>query len=422
MMRIVHLCTNDFGGAAVAAINLHEALLAQGIESDLLTLGRTRNDVQRHHAIAPFELCGTPLLARAQYRARRALEKAGLVEDRSIGPGNANLQGRPPGLEIFSLPYSFFDADRHPLVQQADIVHLHWVSRGMIGFDRFFARCSTPIVWTMHDMNPFTGGCHHADACQGFTRECQECPQLADKNKAHGWWRVKQVALRNFPKDRMALVAPSEWLAARARQSTILADRDCTVIPNGFNLRTFKPMQREEARAALGLPMEARIILFSAFDASNPRKGMTLLLRALDELGTDAHLVSMGHPMQELLHRLNTTSTGLLTEASLIAMHYAAADLFVLPSQAENLPNTICESLLCGTPVVAFNVGGIPEQIHAGNGLLVEAGHADGLRDAMRDALLHPWDRPTIAASAAARYDRTPIAGRYAELYRDLRP
>ncbi|MBK8227377.1 MAG: glycosyltransferase [Flavobacteriales bacterium] len=421
MMRIVHLCTNDFGGAAVAAINLHEALLAQGIESDLLTLGRTRNDVQRHHAIAPFELAGSPLLARARYHARRAMEKAGLVDDRSVGPGNANLQGRPSGLEIFSLPYSFFDAGRHPLVQRADIVHLHWVSRGMIGFDRFFARCSSPIVWTMHDMNPFTGGCHHADACHGFTRECRDCPQLADKSKAHGYWRVKQVALKGFPKDRKALVAPSEWLAARARRSSILAGRECTVIPNGFDLRTLNPMPRAQARAALGLPMEARIILFSAFDAANPRKGMPLLLKALDELGIDAHLVSMGHPMQDLLDRPRTTSTGLLNDASRIAMHYAAADLFVLPSLAENLPNTISESLLCGTPVVAFNVGGIPEQVHAGNGLLVEAGHAVGLRDAMREALLHPWDRSSIAGSAAARYDRTRIAGRYAQLYSDLR-
>lgn len=422
MMRIAHLCTDDFGGAAVAAINLHEALLAQGMESDLLTLGRTRNDVQRHHAIAPFELTGSPLLARARYHARRAMEKAGLVDDRSIGPGNANLRNRPPGLEIFSLPYSFFDAGRHPLVQRADIVHLHWVSRGMIGFDRFFARCSTPIVWTMHDMNPFTGGCHHADACQGFTRECRDCPQLADPAKAHDYWRVKRGAIERIPRDRMALVAPSEWLAARAQRSSILSGRDCTVIANGFDLKVFKPMPREQARATLGLPQEARIILFSAFDAANPRKGMPLLLKALDELGTDAHLVSMGHPMQELLHRPNTISTGLLTDASRIATHYAAADLFVLPSQAENLPNTICESLLCGTPVVAFNVGGIPEQVHAGNGLLVEAGHAVGLGEAMREALVLPWDRSAIAVNAAARYDRAPMAGRYAQLYRDLRP
>ena len=418
-MRVVHLCTNDFGGAAVAAINLHESLIAQGVESDLLTLGRTRNDVIRHHAVDPFSLGSTRLLNQARYKARRALERAGLVEDRSIGADNRNLQSRPPGREIFSLPYSFFDADLHPLVQRSDIVHLHWVSRGMIGCDRFFARCKKPVAWTLHDMNPFTGGCHHADECDGFTSDCSNCPQLADRAKARAYWNVKQQGISRHPKDLLALVAPSEWLAERARRSTILAGRDCQVIPNGFDTARFKPVRRSDARAALGLPAEGRIILFSAFDAANPRKGLSLLLRAL-EGRDDMILVSMGHRIPALAGRSNAISTGHLGDPARIALHYAAADLFVLPSLAENLPNTISESLLCGTPVCAFHVGGIPEQIDGTNGALVAPGDVIALGATIDACLNRAWDREAIAVNAARCYDRDLVASAYRRQYSEL--
>lgn len=418
-MRVVHLSTGDFGGAAIAAINLHEALLEQGIGSDLLTLGRTRSDVPRHRVAEPFALHPPAWLSRARYKARRALEAAGIADDRSPGPGNRNLRDRPPGREFFSLPYSFFDIDRHPLVRQADIVHLHWVSQGMIGFDRFFARCRKPIAWTLHDMNPFTGGCHHADECEGYVTDCTGCPQLADPSKAHAYWRVKRDALRTVPRERMRFVAPSAWLAGRARRSSILAGRECTVIPNGFDRRHFRFIPKAEARSALGLCDDRRIVLFSAFDAANPRKGMPLLLDALDGIA-GVRLLSMGRPMPDLNGRPDVLSTGLLTDPGRIALHYAAADLFVLPSQAENLPNTICEALLCGTPVAAFRVGGIPEQVNAGNGLLAEPGDAHGLREALRAALSGAWDHEAIAAAAAARYDRDSVARAYAQLYRAL--
>lgn len=419
-MRIAHLSTNDFGGAAIAAINLHRALLKAGEESDLLTLGRTRDDVSRHHLVDPYTLHPPAWLSRARYKTRRVLERTGLADDRSPDAWNRHLRDRPPGRETFSLPWTFFDVMRHPIARRADVIHLHWVSRGMIDNTRFFKNCSKPVVWTLHDMNPFTGGCHHADECEGYRASCMACPQLAEPDQPSAWWQVKRDALAGCPKDRLALVAPSRWLASCCESSSIMAGRTCAVVPNGFDTAHFGPHQRAFGRQRLGWPKDKRVVLFGAFDAGNPRKGMETLLHALDGLGSDVLLVSMGAPIPALKGRPDVISTGLLHDADAIARHYAAADIFVLPSMAENLPNTICEAHLCGTPVVAFAVGGIPEQIDGSNGLLVHTRSSDALREAMRAALDRSWDHAAIAAAARERYDAERVVRRYQAIYRSF--
>lgn len=417
-MRIAHLSTNDFGGAAIAAINLHRALLQDGVESDLLTLGRTRDDVPRHHQVDPYALHPPAWLSRARYKTRRALESTGLADDRSPDAWNRHLRDRPPGRETFSLPWTFFDVLRHPLMHRADVIHLHWVSRGMIDNVRFFERCGKPVVWTLHDMNPFTGGCHHADECEGFRATCKACPQLAEADLPHAWWQAKRDAIAGFPKERLALVAPSQWLASRCQASTVMAGRRCEVVPNGFDTALFSPEIRTEARRSLGWPADKRIVLFSAFETGNPRKGMDVLLPALEELGGEAMLVCMGAPPPAGQARPGIVSTGLLRDPAAIARHYAAADIFVLPSMAENLPNTICEAHLCGTPAVAFAVGGIPEQIDGSNGLLVPTRSSEALKGSLRAALNRDWDHRAIAAKAQARYGAQGVAERYQAIYR----
>lgn len=415
-MRIVHLSTSDVGGAAIAAINLHRALLEAGMHSDLLTLRKTRDDVPRHALVDPFALGGPRPWNWIRFKARRALEKAGLVEDRNNQPVNRHLQGRPAGREIFTLPYSWFDILDHPLVRQADLIHLHWVSYGMIDVERFFTRCSTPVVWTMHDMNPFTGGCHHADECTGYRDACAACPQLADHSRAQAWWSAKQRGLAAIPTDRLQVVAPSAWLAGRAQGSSLMRGRHVSIIPNGFDTNVFRPMDRAEARRRLGLPADARIVLFNAFDADSPRKGMPLLVPALESMGGQAMLLCLGGAT--VSDRLpGARYSGHLSDPAQVALHYNAADVFVLPSQAENLPNTICEAHLCGTPVVAFDVGGIPEQVDATNGVLVGERTPHALHQALEQALSTTYDRDRMARTAAARYDQRRVAEAYRALY-----
>ncbi len=403
----------------MAAIQLHQALLDQGVESDLLTLNKTRNDIQRHHRVAPFSLFAIPLAARVTYKARRLIEVVGLVRDQHNAPDNKNLFGRPEEREIFTLPYSFFPIWKHPLVKAADVVHLHWVSYGMIDHREFFRNCDKPIIWTMHDMNPFTGGCHHSDECFGYQSDCPVCPQLKDHALAQHYWTYKKRGMYQVEKQNMRLVAPSKWLADKAKLSVMLGSRQIEVIPNGFDTTVFRVQDKLEARKALDLHADKKIILFNSLDVDNERKGAGLLNAALDQLGhNDAVLVRIGGKNGGSTRSNHTIDTGYIEDPMVLAQYYAATDVFVLPSSAENLPNTISEALLCGCPVVAFNVGGIPEQINPENGMLVTEREPAILSAAIREALQRSWNSSAISAAAVARYDRREIARTYSELYK----
>ncbi|MBK9174777.1 MAG: hypothetical protein IPM46_00265 [Flavobacteriales bacterium] len=153
-MQIAHLSTNDFGGAAIAAMNLHRALLHAGVESDLLTLGRTRHDIPRHHLVDPHALHPPAWLSRGRYKALRLLERTGLADDRRPDSWNKHLRGRPPGRSPFHYrgPSSMHSAI--PSCNALTSSTCTWVSRGMIDYVRFFEGCGKPVVWTLHDMDP----------------------------------------------------------------------------------------------------------------------------------------------------------------------------------------------------------------------------------------------------------------------------
>lgn len=415
-MKVVHLNTSDFGGAAIAAIQLHEALLEQGVESDLLTLNKTRNDVPRHHRVAPFDLGGSPTIDMLRYKARRAMEVLGVLEDRHNAPDNKALLDRPPGHEIFTVPYSYFQILDHPLVQAADVIHLHWVSYGMVDQRAFFLACTKRVVWTMHDMNPFTGGCHHADACDGFIDLCYNCPQLKDPGHAHTYWRYKDDGIQDSTDLQLQLVAPSQWLADRAMSSSIMRGIPCSVIPNGFD--TDRMRYREAAIEQLDLPTDRRIVLFNALNTGDPRKGMQLLIPALEMLrDPKVMLVAIGGGANVSAPGVEVHHVGFIGSRDRLALYYSAADVFVLPSLAENLPNTITESLLCGTPVVAFGVGGIPEQVGPSDGILVEEMTSEALNAGIASALQMDWDAVRISERATQRYDRRTIAKAYQRIY-----
>lgn len=416
-MRIVHINTSDFGGAAMAAIRLHLYLLEHGVESDLLTLNKSRLDIPRHHQIQPFELRKTGVFF---YKIRRLLEKLRLVEDRSNQPKNLNLKGRSNIYEIFTLPFSMFSLARHPLVKSADLVHLHWVSYGTLDEKLFFSECQKPIAWTMHDMHPLTGGCHHADNCEGYKFSCLNCPQLEYPQKANQYWSYKQSGARFFLSRSNAIVCPSEWLALKVKESSLWRKTSPYVIPNGHDSGVFHFRDKQWCREDLGLPLDKKIILFNAFDISNPRKGISVLMEAFNQMNRqDIFLVAIGN--QALLKSKNSLLlTGYLTDAARIAMYYSAADIFVLPSMAENLPNTIAESLMCGTPCVASNVGGVGEMLGESNGIKVNELTSSGFRDAIESAVEHNWDNYAISIEANVKYAIDKIGPQYISLYENL--
>ena len=261
----------------------------------------------------------------------------------------------------------------------SDLLHFHWIGSGFIPHN-VLGQVKKPVLWTLHDEWAFTGGCHYAYDCKGFTQMCGTCPQLGSKREAdlsRFIWHQKHHHWRTL---NLTVVTPSHWLAKRAQASALFADKRIEVIPNGIDIQQYRPIDRQVARHLLNLPADKRLILFAALSStSDVRKGFHLLQPALNQLAaehsdkTELVVVGASEHANSPQMGLRTHYLGTFHDEISLALAYSAADVFVAPSLQENLPNTIMEALACGIPCVAFNIGGILDLIeHQQNGYLAE--------------------------------------------------
>lgn len=420
MTRVTHLSRDDVtGGAARCAYRLHLGLLGLGLESTM-RVARLRGDapgVERwipdKHARSRFSrrLAGKRIRRdRARYRTTEPADTELFSDDR-VASGGAPLAG----------------------LDDQDVVNVHWIS-SFVDYRALMdaARSRSPrFVWTLHDMNAFTGGCHYDRSCGRFESSCGSCPQLGSEREADLSRDVllrKRRALEPVSRGDLHIVTPSRWLAGEVERSSLFGGRfDVSVIPYGLDLEVMQPRPKEAARLALGLPVDARIVLFVAQSIDNPRKGFQLLSRALSGLNADPGLLllSLGAGRPELGANVAYRQVGYTTDDHLLATVYSAADLFVTPTQQDNLPATVLEAMACGTAVVGFDVGGVPEMVRAGeNGLLAEAESVPALQAALGEALAGPERMAEMGRRARqlaeSEYSLEMQAGRYRDLYRSL--
>lgn len=414
-LAVTQISTTDlWGGAARAAHRLHRTLGAAGVMSHLLVARRYGNDpgVVEYNPLAP----APAFLGRGYFRLvrrwhRPPFEKAGAYFslDRTLTGGRL-LSQIPP----------------------SDVVNLHWVA-DLLDYRSLPALAArTPIVWTFHDMNAFTGGCHYSGWCQRFTGRCGSCPQLVtstgDGDMTRRVLERKEAILTRVPRSRLVVVSPSEWLARETRRSHLFGEFDARVIPNGLDLHEFRPMERAEARRRLNLPPDAPIVLFVADLIEDRRKGLRLLLKAFQRIRPipGLLLVTIGRGGCGPIPPHASRHLGSLSDSEDLRAAYSAADAFTIPSLQDNLPNTILESMACGTPVVGFSAGGVGEAVVDGEtGLLAPTGDFEALAAALQRVL---EDRPLqrrLGQNARARVQREYAielqARRYAALYAELR-
>jgi glycosyltransferase involved in cell wall biosynthesis len=332
---------------------------------------------------------------------------------------------------------SFFSDDRtkykkHPWghLPECDLIQLHWVTR-FVDYRAFFecVPTTTPVVWTLHDMVPFTGGCHYDQGCHRFAEACGRCPQLgseSDKDLTRQVWQRKWESFQKLDSDRLHIVTPSRWLGEQVGESSLLSRFPRSVIPYGLDTETFTPRERRHSREMLRIPLEAKVVLFVAEGIRDPRKGLHLLTRALGgidsssgmfllSLGSGAPAKFCGFPSAHIKHVDND---------SYLSHIYSAADIFVAPSLQDNLPNTVLESISCGTPVVGFAVGGIPDMVRPGlTGLLASPGDPADLRRAILDLLSNDEGRKKMAINcreiATQEYSLEIQARSYLKLYEE---
>jgi len=414
-LRVVHLGNFDDGdGASIAAYRLHRALLRLGHDSTMLV-------AEKRTADPTVQLFEPPrdLFSRLRRRLRRERITRSFARYRN---------SCPPDYELFSDDRTPHGGDLLAQLPAADVINVH-VLRLFADYQAFFAAVPqhTPVVRTLHDMNFFTGGCHTDEGCGRYTERCGACPQLGShkaKDLSHRIWQRKHAALGSIEPDRLHIVAPSRWLANEAKRSTVLQRFPITVIPFGLDTEGFHPRDQVLARGMLGVPRDARVVLFVAEPITRRIKGFTLLAQALNGLGDlpNLLLISVGSGQPPAKVEVPHLHLGHIRNSRLRSLVYNAADIFVIPSLQENFPLTALEALACGTPIVGSAVGGIPEIVRTGStGVLVPARDVAALRDTIRSLLQDPARRAQMAADcrriAVEEYALEGQVRRYLQLY-----
>ena len=408
-MRVLIVNTSDrSGGAAVAANRLMMALNNHGVKVKMLVRDKISD------SLTIVALPKSPLLhwnflwERFIIYCRLHFSRKHLFEIDLANTGS--------------------DITRLPEFQEADVIHLHWINQGMLslGTIRKILRSGKPVVWTMHDIWPATGLCHVTLGCRYFTSVCHQCRLLpgggSDNDLSTSVWRKKE---RMLDGESIFFVACSRWLAGEAKASGLLKGQKITSIPNPIDTHVYKPGDRMEARRRLGLKEDRQYILFASQRATNENKGMDYLIEAcrqLHDLPQVTVLILGGHA-EEVAPQLSLDAVplGYVNDERRIVEIYQAADVFVLPSLSENLPNTIMEAMACGLPCVGFRVGGIPEEIdHKRNGYVAEYCNAcdlaNGIRWVLTSAKSDELSRDCVR-KVTQNYSQQSVALRYIDVY-----
>lgn len=413
-MRIVHLNpTDSIGGAARATHRLHTALRRLGHDSTLFVLVRLLEE-QGILALRP----DAGRVARLQRRVRRW---------RVTRDFAAYRRTRPAGLWMYSDDRAEHGADVARQMPPCDVLNLHAMD-GRFDYRRLFRALpgALPVVWRLPEMQPFTGGCHLDGGCGRFASACGACPQLGSsdaRDLSHQIWRRKRAAFAAL-RGRLHVVATSRWIAGQCARSSLMAEFPITIIPNGLDVNEWAPRDRQSTRHALGIPPGAKVVLFAAADVRNRVKGYAHLLEALRGLGDveALFLLTVGYGQPEVPQTVPSLHLGKVASDRIMQIAYSAADVYVMASVQESFGQTVTEAMACGTPVVAFAVGGMLDTVRPGvTGLLAETGSAADLREAIRHVLCDDDARSRLAEAsrrvAVEEYSSALQAQRYAKLY-----
>jgi glycosyltransferase involved in cell wall biosynthesis len=404
MLKVLHINQSDAsGGAAIAASRLHQGLLSQGVVSSFL-VGKAEQNYGEVHEIS----------------RNRKIEK--LISRISTPLGHNMLHC----ISSFAIPC-------HPAYQQADILNFHNLHPGYFNYLAVpKLTASTPAVYTLHDMWSFTGHCAYSYDCERWKTGCGQCPypQVYPRIKRDS--TALEWKLKNWTYDRadLTIITPSRWLTTQAKQS-MLSRFSIHHIPNGIDTEAYQPVDPEQCRAILGLPAKKFVLMFGADKLGDSRKGGDLLLKALellpDSLKAEIILLTFGSGGEAMAAAagMAVMDLGYVSNDRFKAIAYSAADIFVFPTRADNLPLVLQESMACGTPMVSFNIGGVPDLVRPGvTGYLAQPENSEDLCQRLIQLLEDQSLRQQMArncrAIALQEYPIELQAKRYIDLYKNL--
>lgn len=412
-MKILHVNTNDIsGGAARAASRLQQGLHQIGVDSNMLVQNKEGDD---NYIFGPASKSG-----KLYSKAKPFIDLLPLVFYRYKEKVPYSIQWLPNNLQ--SRLNSF----------NPGIVHLHWICGGFLSI-QYLAKINVPLVWTLHDMWAFTGGCHYAGECERYKNKCGHCPKLGSQHERDisRWvWKQKNKAWKNL---YLTVVTPSKWLAECAKKSSLFQNMHVEVIPNGLDLQRYHPMDHILVRNILNLPRDKKLIIFGAMGStSDVRKGFQYLKPALQKLEgsylmEQAEIIVFGssEPEDSSDFGIKTHYFGHLYDDVSLALLYAASDVMIVPSIQEAFGQTASEAMACGTPVVAFDVTGLKDIVdHKENGYLARPFDpkdlARGITWVLENQSRHHELCQNARKKVECEFGLKKVAGEYKELYEDI--
>ena len=415
-MRVLIINTAErIGGAAIAASRLMEALKNNGIKAKMLVRNKQTNQVTVVELKKSWRRIWQFAWERIVIWAANGFTRKNLF---AVDIANT-------GTDISALPE----------FRQADVIHLHWINQGMLSLNdiRRILDSGKPVVWTMHDMWPFTGICHYAGTCNKYTGQCRNCELLVKPHKHDLSYRTFRKKEKLYADSHITFVACSHWLEEMAKKSALLQGHTITSIPNAINTNLFRPRPKKFVREKLNLPADKKLLLFGSVKITDKRKGIDYLIEACRliarnhaEFNGRLGVVVMGRNAEqyESLFPFPTYKMNYISNEKELVDIYNAVDLYVTPSLQDNLPNTIVEAMACGIPCVGFNVGGIPEMIdHLHNGYVAQYQSAEDLANGILWTLTEgDYDSLSAAAcrKAVSTYSESTVAGQYIRIYNHI--
>ena len=416
-MRVLIVNTSErTGGAAIAANRLMEALINNGVKAKMLVRDKTTDNPSVVALSKGWKGKFHFILERFVILLANKLHKHRLFEVDAAKTGTG--------------------ITRYKEFKEADVIHIHWINQGMLSLKGIndIINSGKPIVWTMHDMWPFTGICHYNGTCENYRTFCHKCPVL------YGGGSSRDLSFTTFKKkikilkaSNIAFVACSSWLAQTAQNSYILSEHDVKSIPNAINTSLYRPLDKNEARLRCNLPKDKSLILFTAYNTKSTIKGIALLeeaCRILDEQNPQMKeklgIIAVGKESEMLSERFPFPVYGMnyVKEELKMVDLYNSATVFAIPSLQDNLPNTIVEAMACGIPCVGFNTGGIPQMIeHHNNGYVAKYKDAADFAEGLLWSLTHPDGRKlseAVCKKARTTYSEHTVAKQYIDLYNKI--
>lgn len=381
-MKVLHINTALGGGAGIAAFRHNEAMRLSGIDSKLLTLD-----------ICDKDGCVTYFIPQKQ-RNKKLLFLIHKVTRLIVKP--------------VAWHWATFDFELSNIkeVEEADVIYIHWVN-DFLSYKAidYLLKTKRRVVWYMHDMWPITGGCHYSFDCKGYETGCFHCPQMKALN-----FLASQQLRRKIKEwsghDNFYLSAPSNWLCDCIKRSALFKENKVVCCPNVINTSVFKPQDKTEVREKLGLPIDKKLILFSAMGVKNPYKGTEYLIDALCQINDEnCEFIVLGRATKDdfpLSIRDKVHAIGFVSGQEKMVELYNTADLLVITSMADNFPNVVIEAMACGIPAVGFATGGIKDQIkHQWNGYIVPPRDVDGIARGI-DWVLNVSDYQQLSKNACS--------------------